>query len=99
MLHRNADPQHPDAFRVRGQPQLHHVLHLFTISRTSYKPDRPSWFDPVLYVLGTVHLVFSILLVLDYFLTGVHTKKVRGVLNQSLGLIDIRSEDHHPLSC
>jgi hypothetical protein len=48
-----------------------------------YIPVRPSWFDPVLIILGILHIIFSLLLVADHFLTGVHTKTVTNLFRSS----------------
>ena len=39
-----------------------------------YVPSRPSWFDPYLYFFGTLHIISSFFLVLDYFLTDTAVK-------------------------
>eukprot|EP00054_Salpingoeca_dolichothecata_P021398 m.136903 g.136903 ORF g.136903 m.136903 type:complete len:2486 (+) comp23973_c0_seq1:94-7551(+) len=42
-------------------------------------PQRPSWFDPVLYFFGSLHVIFSFFLVLEYYLSG--TRKAKDARN------------------
>jgi hypothetical protein len=53
---------------------LHYAYDRFLTS--SFIPVRPNWFDPALIVFGTFHLIFTLFIVFEYFLTGVHKGKV-----------------------
>ena len=50
--------------------QIHSVLHYVIVSLLSvFRPDVPHWYIPILfYILGPIHLIMSVMVVIEYFL-------------------------------
>ena len=54
-------------FRTSVHLHFHVVINCF-FSFSAFLPATAEWFNPILYLLGTLHLLLSIMVVIDYFL-------------------------------